>query len=87
MDQGYGVVKQTRYSKNHSSCSYQASAQDKANGVLKMHRKVTSNDVQDYASHLPRELVALQRDEDIEYKRGVLAHSAGVTQANMMPMV
>ena len=70
-----------------SFCSYEASAQDKANGIVKMHRKVTSSDVGDYATHVPGDTVDLDREEDIEYRRGVLTHAAGVTTAKMMPVV
>ena len=52
-----------------------------------MHRKVTSSDVGDYATHVPGDTVALDREEDIEYRRGVLTHAAGVTTAKMMPVV
>ena len=63
--------------------SYEADAQDKAEGVLKMHRRVTSKDVEDYTSHIPGDVVAL--DKEIVYKIGVLTHSAGVSTVKMMP--
>ena len=65
--------------------SYEADAQDKAEGVLKMHRRVTSKDVEDYASYIPGDGVALDKEEDIVYKKGVLTHSAGVSSVKMMP--
>ena len=65
--------------------SYEVDAQDKAEGVLKMHRRVTSKDVEDYASHIPGDVVASDKEEDIVYKKGVLTHSAGVSTIKMMP--
>ena len=52
-----------------------------------MHRRVTSEDVEDYSSHVPGGDVALDREEDIVYKRGVLTHSEGVTTLKLMPQV
>ena len=52
-----------------------------------MHRRVTSQDVEDYASHIPGDVVALDREEDIVYKKGVLTHSEGVSTVKMMPEV
>ena len=54
---------------------------------MRMHRKVTSEDVEDYSSHIPGDVVALDREENIEYKKGVLTHSEGVTMTKMMPQV
>ena len=39
-----------------------------------MHRKVTSEDVEDYASHVPGGEVKLDKEEDIVYKKGMLTH-------------
>jgi hypothetical protein len=64
---------------------YEDSAQDKMDGVIKMHRRVTSEDVKDYASHIPGGDVALDREEDIVYRKGVLTHSEGVSTVKMMP--
>ena len=69
------------------SHSYDASAQDEEEGTVRMHRSVTSEDVEDYSSHIPGDVVALDREEDIEYKKGVLTHSEGVTTTKMMPQV
>ena len=52
-----------------------------------MHRKVSSADVEDYATHIPGDTVALDREDDIEYRKGVLTHSKGLTKAKMMPVV
>ena len=52
-----------------------------------MHRSVKSEDVEDYASHIPGDVVALDREEDIEYRRGVLTHSAGISTVKLMPQV
>ena len=45
----------------------------------------SSKDVEDYASHIPGNVVALDKEEDIVYKKGVLTHSAGVSSVKMMP--
>ena len=52
-----------------------------------MHRKVTSSDVQDYASHVAGDKISLTKDEDIEYKKGVLTHSQGVTTTKILSQV
>ena len=52
-----------------------------------MHRKVTSDDVEDYSTHIPGDVVALDREEDIEYRRGVMTHSKGVITVKMMAQV
>ena len=56
-------------------------------GVMKMHRQVTSEDVEDYSSHIPKNLVALDQEEDIVYKKGVLTHSEGSSTVKMMQQV
>ena len=52
-----------------------------------MHRKVTSKDVKDYSAHIPGDDIALDREEDIEYKKGVMTHATGVSTIKMMPQV
>ena len=52
-----------------------------------MHRKVTSKDVEDYSSHVPGDDVTLDREEDIEYKKGVMTHAAGSSTIKLMPQV
>ena len=71
----------------YNLCSYEASAQDIQDGVLRMHRKVTSNDVKGYASHIPGEEVELDKEEDIVYKKGVLTHASGTTSCKLMTEV
>ena len=56
-------------------------------GVKKMHHRVTSEDVEDYSSHIPRDVVALDQEEDIVYRKGVLTHSEGVSTVKMMQQV
>ena len=56
-------------------------------GVLRMHRRVTSEDVEDYSSHIPGDVVGLDREEDIVYKKGVMTHSEGVSTVKLMPQV
>ena len=55
-------------------CRYEDSAQDETDGVMKMHRRVTSEDIEDYSSHIPRDIITLDQEEDIVYRKGVLAH-------------
>ena len=69
------------------SCRYEANAQDEAEGIVKMHRKITSKDVEDYSSHIPGDVVALDKEEDIEYKKGVMTHASGASTIKMMPQV
>ena len=66
---------------------YEASAQDVENGVLRMHRTISSDDVEGYASHLPKDEVKLQKDEDIVYSKGVLTSASGTTFCKLMPKV
>ena len=66
--------------------SYDATVEDD-DGTLKMHRKVTSPGVKDYASHVPGDNIALSKEDDIEYKRGVLTHSKGTTKTKLVPQV
>jgi len=70
----------------YCTCRYDASAQSEE-GTVRMHRRVTSAGVEDYASHIPGDIVALSKDEDIEYKHGVMTHSKGVTTTKIMPQV
>ena len=57
------------------------------NGVLRMHRTISSDDVEGYASHLPKDEVKLQKDEDIVYSKGVLTSASGTTLCKLMPKV
>ena len=52
-----------------------------------MHRRITSNDVKGYASHIPGEEVELDKEEDIVYKKGVLTHASGTTSSKLMTEV
>ena len=71
----------------YTPCSYTASLQDIGEGTLRMHRKVTSKDVKDYASHTPGDEVEMNKDEDIEYKKGVLTHCNGIVTVKLMRKV
>ena len=66
--------------------SYDATIEDE-DGTLKMHRKVSSVGVKDYATHVPGDNVAMSKREDIEYKQGVLTHSKGITKTKLVPQV
>ena len=61
--------------------------QDIQEGTLRMHRKVTSGDVKDYASHVPVDEVELDKEEDIVYTKGVLTHASGTVTAKLMQKV
>ena len=71
----------------YNLCSYEASLQDIQNGVLRMHRRVTSNDVKGYASHIPGQEVDLDKEEDLVYKKGVLTHASGTASCKLMTQV
>ena len=52
-----------------------------------MHRKITSDDVKSYASHIPSEEVELDKEEDMEYRNGVLTHANGDVSCKLMTRV
>ena len=52
-----------------------------------MHRKITSGDVEGYATHMPTEEVELVKDEDLVFKKGLLTKASGTTSAKLMPQV
>ena len=52
-----------------------------------MHRKITSDDVEGYASHIPGEEVELVKDEDLVFKKGLLTKASGTTSAKLMTQV
>ena len=61
--------------------------QDVENGVLRMHRTISSDDVEGYASHLPPDEVQMTKEEDIVYKKGVLTHASGSTSVKLVAKV
>ena len=70
-----------------AACSYTASLQEMKEGTLRMHRKVTSDDVEDYASHVPKDEVELDKEEDIEYQKGILTRASGTVETKLMRKV
>ena len=52
-----------------------------------MHRKITSDGVEGYASHIPKEEVELVKDEDLVFKKGLLTQASGTTSVKLMPKV
>ena len=52
-----------------------------------MHRRVTSEGVKDYASHIPGQEVEMEKDEDLVFKKGVLTHGSGTTSCKLMTKV
>ena len=49
-----------------------------------MHRTVKNEDVVDYTSHIPKEEAFLSKDEDIEYRSGMLFHSSGSSYVKLL---
>ena len=68
-------------------CRYSASAQDVANGVVRMSRKVTNSGVKSYAHHMPKDEIMLTKKENMVYKRGVLTKAQGKTDCKLMEKV
>jgi hypothetical protein len=62
---------------------FSASAQDIENGIVRMSRKVTTDDVASYAHHLPKKEVKLDKKESMVYKKGVLVKAKGKTDLKM----
>lgn len=54
---------------------------------MRLNRRITSDNVKDYADHIPRDVVSLDRNEEIVVMRGVVTQSSGVTMINMVPKV
>ena len=76
-----------RVPERNPHCSYTASVQEMQEGTLRMHRKVTSGDVEDYASHVPKDKVELDKEEDIEYQKGILTRASGTVETKLMRKV
>lgn len=53
--------------------------EDSGSGNKRMHRHIESDDVIEYSSEARKKSVNLLKDEDIEYRNGVLHHSSGST--------
>ena len=54
---------------------------------MRMHRRITTADVKDFAVHTPQDEVDVVREEDIVYTRGVLTHGSGVTTTRILLQV
>lgn len=63
------------------------SAQDREQGIMRLHRRVMSEDVRDYADHVPRDEVALDKNEQVVIRRGIVTQSSGTTTVKMMVKV
>ena len=50
-----------------------------SDSVKKMHRSVTNKDVIDYSTGARKRDIQLRKEEDIEYRNGILQHSSGDT--------
>lgn len=63
------------------------SAQDRERGIVRLHRRVMSEDVRDYADHVPRDEVSLDKNEQLVIRRGIVTQSSGTTTIKMMVKV
>ena len=52
-----------------------------------MHRRITSEDVKGYASHIPGQEVELDKEEDLVFKKGVLTRASGTISCKLMTQV
>ena len=48
-------------------------------GIQKMHRSISSRDVEEYSTNVQPRDIQLTKDEDIEYRSGTLYSSSGTT--------
>ena len=78
------VLKDTYISPNKR---YDASAQDIAEGTGVIHRTVTSEDVEDYSTHVPGDVVNLIKQDDMKYRKRVLTSASGTTTVKILPKV
>ena len=62
-------------------------AKPEQQGEVRMHRRITTAAVEDFAVHTPQDEVDVVREEDIVYTRGVLTHAAGVTTTKILLQV
>ena len=56
-------------------------------GVKKMHRRIDTDEVIDSSSGVGRRKIKFSKDEDIEYRDGVLRRSSGRAEVKMMKEV
>ena len=63
------------------------SAQQKAEGTVIIHRTVESDDVEDYSTHIPGDVVNVTKKEDLTYTSGHLTYARGVSKVKMLPQV
>ena len=55
-------------------------------GTQKMHRSVTSDDVEEYPGENQAQDIHLTKDEDIEYRSGILYSSSGTTFVQVLTL-
>ena len=60
----------------HTACRYIPTDKD---GVKKMHRSISTRDVEEYSTDAQPRDIQLTKDEDIEYRSGTLYSSSGTT--------
>ena len=58
-------------------CRYDKDTASESRNVQKMHRSIKSDDVIDYSTGARKRDIQLTKDEDIEYRDGILYHSSG----------
>ena len=56
---------------------------DTPEGIAKIHRTVNSEDVIEYASHVPPREVQFHEEDDIEYREGKLVKSNGTVHLSL----
>ena len=56
-------------------------------GVKKMHRHIDTDEIIDSSSGVGKKKIRFSKDEDIEYRDGVLRHSSGRAEVKMMKEV
>ena len=56
---------------------------DTPEGIAKIHRTVNSQDVIEYASHVPPQEVQFHEEDDIEYREGKLVKSNGTVHLSV----
>ena len=66
---------------------FSASAQDVANGIVRMSRSVTTGDVESYAHHVPKKEIKLNKTDSMVYKKGVLVKATGKTDLKILQKV
>ena len=65
------------------ACRYIPTNED---GVQKMHRSISSRDIEEYSTDAQPRDIQLTKDEDIEYRSGTLYSSSGTTFVEILTL-